>query len=319
MFLLNYEYFLRIVELKSISKAAESLFISQPSLSKYLQRLENHVGAELFDRKQAPLKLTLSGQLFYEYILKSIEDERSLQIQIGEIKNADRARITIGMPLWRANTLLPAFLPQFTQKHPLVQIDLTEGPAAVLEGAIAKNEIDFGLMNLPVNYANVSYVPIVEEHIFLVGSRRNAFLQSYLPGVSDSSPYPHANIRDFTGQPFILTQPGQHITTFVNSALSRNSLELNCVFRTSNVSTAVNLAAANMGFTFVPEFGTQGQQFPRDDVELFTFNDPPLRCTFAAVYKKNKYLSKAASAFISELQEFASACIIHTRNPEDPR
>ena len=308
MFCGNYEYFLRIVEQKSISKAAESLFISQPSLSKYLQRLENYVGAELFDRKQTPLRLTLAGQLFYDYLIRSIEEERKLQIQIDEVKNADRARITIGMPLWRASTLLPAFLPLFSQKHPLVHIDLVEGSAAILENAIAKNEIDFGLMNLPVNYANVSYVPILEEHIFLVGSRQNAFLQAYLPSVRDGGSHPHVDIRDFTGQPFILTQPGQHITTFVNSALSRNSLELNCVFRTSNVSTAVNLAAANMGFTFVPEFGTQGRQFPRESVRLFTFNDPPLRCTFAAVYKKNHYLSKAASAFISELQSFAVSC-----------
>lgn len=310
MLFLNYEYFLRIVELKSISKAAESLFISQPSLSKYLHRLEMHIGAELFDRKQSPLKLTLSGQLFYEHLLKSIEAERNLQTQINEIKNADRASITIGMPLWRANTLLPEFLPQFAQRHPLVQIDLVEGSAAVLEGAIAKNEIDFGLMNLPVNYANVSYTPIVEEHIFLVGSKKNPFLQSYLAKRPDTPPYLHIDIHDFADQPFILTQPGQHITTFVNSALSRNRLELNCIFRTSNVSTAVNLAATNMGFTFVPEFGTNSRQFPRSDVELFTFNDPPLRCTFAAVYKKNKYLSKAASAFIAELQEFAAACVI---------
>ena len=203
---------MRIVEMKSISKAAESLFITQPSLTKYLQRLEAAVGAELFDRKRSPLQLTYSGQMFYDYVLKVTAEEKAMRTRISEIKNSSRANITLGMPLWRANTLLPEFLPHFLKKNPLVHIDLVEGSASVLESAIAKEEIDFGLMNLPVNYANVSYEPIVEEHVLLVGSKTNAFVQEYLASCKVERGLPHADICDFAEHPFIMTQPGQHIT-----------------------------------------------------------------------------------------------------------
>lgn len=67
---------------------------------------------------------------------------------------------------------------------------------------------------------------------------------------------------------------------------------------------AVNLAASGLGFTFVPELGTRGAFFPADKLSLFTVDDPPLRCTLAAVYKRSGYFSSVAQLFIQELKEF---------------
>ena len=301
----NYDYFLKIIACGNISKAAESLFISQPSLTKYLQRLEADLGVELFERKQQPLKLTYAGTCFYDYVKHISEQEKTLRDKISEIKNKGRAKITIGMALWRANVLLPEFLPVFMQRHPLIQVHLKEGSAATLESAIMNEEVDFCVMNLPVTYANVYYEPIIEEHIFMVGSRQSPLVERLTAGQFDAPPR-HADIHVFTAQPFILTQPEQHITNYVNSMLSRNNVELNCVFRTANVSTAVNLAAANVGFTFVPEIGTHSSYFPWEKVALFTVDSPPLTCTFAAVYKKTRYLSDASQIFIRELKNFCS-------------
>lgn len=303
MFLPNYEYFLRILEYGNISKAAESLFISQPSLTKYLQRLEQELGTELFDRSQSPLKLTDAGICFYEYVKQVAEQEKTLLAKIDEIKHKGRAKITIGMALWRANVLLPEFLPIFMKRHPLIQIQLKEGSASVLENAIMNEEIDFSIVNLPVTYANVYYEPITDEHIFLVGSRSSPLVQRLTSNQFDGPPR-HADIHVFAQQPFVLTQPGQHITAYVDDMLSRNNIELDCIFRTANVSTAVNLAAANVGFTFVPEIGTHSSHFPMKDVALFTVDSPPLKCTLVAVYKKNLYLSEASQIFIRELRDF---------------
>jgi len=303
MLSINYEYFLKIVEYRSISQAAEHLFVSQPSLTKYLQRLENSVGATLFDRKQTPLKLTLAGEYFLEYVLQMQKEEKWLNTRIEEIQNKGRDSITIGMPLWRSSVLLPEFLPGFYKRHPLIQIKLVEGPASLLEESIRTDEIDFGIMNLPVNYADITYETLAKEYIFLMGSREMPAVQEILRR-HQGDEYPHADIDALRAQPFILTQPGQHLTDFINKMLSRHNLTLNCVLRTRNVATAVNLAAAGLGFTFIPALGTQSHDFPADRVALFTVDDPILRCTLAAVYKKEKYLSSAMKLFLSEFHEF---------------
>ncbi len=299
----NYDYFLKIVEYRSISQAAEHLYVSQPSLTKYLQRLENSVGATLFDRSQSPLKLTLAGEYFLEHVLQMQKEEKWLNTRIDEIQNQGRDQITIGMPLWRSAVLLPEFLPGFYKRHPLIQIKLVEGSASLLEESIRTDKIDFGIMNLPVNYADVSYEAMAEENIFLVGSNHMPAVQEILRRHHGEG-YPHADIDALRAQPFILTQAGQHLTDFINEMLSRHNLNLNCIFRTRNVATAVNLAAAGLGFTFVPALGTQSRDFPADRTALFTIDDPILRCTLAAVYKKNKYQSAAMKLFLSEFHEF---------------
>lgn len=304
MLLPNYEYFLRIVEYKSISKAAESLYISQPSLTKYLQKLESELNIQLFDRKQTPMKLTDAGLYFFDYVKRVEREEHDLLTRVSEIKNAGRATLTIGMALWRSSVILPEFLPIFFERHPMISIRLQEGSAATLESALMNDDVDFCVMNLPVNYTNVSYEPIIDEYIFLIGSHRFPLVQQLEEELA-ADPYRRTDIRRFADQPFILTQPGQHITEYVNSMLSRHNVELRCLMRTSNVTTAVNLAASGIGFTFVPELGTHSRFFPSQDVSLFIVNTPPLRCTLAAVYKKSSYLSAAAQLFIQELQQFS--------------
>lgn len=302
----NYEYFLAILEHGNISRAADKLYISQPSLTKYLQRLEQAVGAQLIDRTQNPVRLTLAGRYFRDYVIRIQEEEKNLRKKIYEIRNEGRDEITIGMALWRANVLLPAFLPVFTQKHPLIQVNLVEGAGAVLEKALLEEKIDFSIVNLPVQTQEVNVIELLKEHIFLVGSLQNETILRALSESPSQQGYPHIDLRAIADEPFILTQPNQHITNYINAFLSRIGIRLNAVFRTANVGTAVNLAAADMGFTFVPELGTKSPTFPSEKVALFTMDEPPLTCDFAAVYKKGRYLSQASKLFIRELAEFCT-------------
>ena len=74
----NYEYFAAIVEAGSLTRAAEQLYISQPSLSQYVKRLEANLGVELFDRSTSPLRLTYTGERYYQYVLQLMKlDEMS--------------------------------------------------------------------------------------------------------------------------------------------------------------------------------------------------------------------------------------------------
>ncbi len=300
---INEEYFLKIVETQNISKAAEALYISQPSLTKYLQRLETKLGVELFYRTNNAMRLTAAGRYLYEYITSVTKEESRLQTRIREVQNLGRDTLTIGMPLWRSNVLLPEFMPFFHEKYPLIDIRLREGKAADIEAWIRTEEVDLGVMNLPVNYAEISYYELATEYVLLAASRKNRLIAKYR-SADNGEAYPHIDIHEVAECPYILTKEGQHITDFIDQMVSRNHIELNCVFRTSNVGTAINMAATNFGFTFVPEFGTFSRFFPRDDLFLFTVDDPPLRCTLAAVYKKTHYLSHASRIFISTLREF---------------
>lgn len=85
----NFEYFIAIAEEGSISKAAERLYISQPSLSKYLKRLEENFGEELFCRESYPLKLTKAGELYLSYVKELTKKETRLLEELSYLRNSE--------------------------------------------------------------------------------------------------------------------------------------------------------------------------------------------------------------------------------------
>lgn len=304
----NYQYFIVIAESKSISKAADSLFISQPSLSKYLKRLEGELGVKLVDRSKKPIKLTYAGELLYDYYQRGLIAEKNLKSKIDEYKNGGYGSINVGISQWRSNTLIADFMPTFMMQNPQILVQFTEGRALVLERLIAEEQVDFALMNLPINYANTYYTVITEEHLLLAGRKDDPFIQEKIEkcGGDLYANYHKADIHDFVGKPFVLTMPGQHITHAVEKICSRNDIQLKAIMRTSNVSTAVNLAVQGLGYTFIPEFGTKSRFFPKNELELFYIDDPPCVQTFTAVYKRSRYLTAPSIKFIAELKAFAA-------------
>ena len=87
MVLHNYEYFVAIVDEGSLTKAAEHLYVSQPSLSQYLKRLEANLGVELFDRSASPLRLTYTGERYYQYVLQMMKLDENIRREFQDIKN----------------------------------------------------------------------------------------------------------------------------------------------------------------------------------------------------------------------------------------
>ena len=108
MVLHNYEYFVAIVDEGSLTKAAEHLYVSQPSLSQYLKRLEANLGVELFDRSASPLRLTYTGERYYQYVLQMMKLDENIRREFQDIKNQTSGRLRLGVALWRGACLSPA-------------------------------------------------------------------------------------------------------------------------------------------------------------------------------------------------------------------
>ena len=97
MVLHNYEYFVAIVDEGSLTKAAEHLYVSQPSLSQYLKRLEANLGVELFDRSASPLRLTYTGERYYQYVLQMMKLDENIRREFQDIKNQTSGRLRLGV------------------------------------------------------------------------------------------------------------------------------------------------------------------------------------------------------------------------------
>ena len=160
-------YAAQVAEYRSISKAADVLYLSQPTLSQHISKLETQLGCKLFDRNTIPLKLTYEGEVFIDYALKILELEKSLIHRMQSSKNVINGRITIGIPTCYGATILPKVLPVFKQQFPHVEIQLIEESSTTLETLLEKNLIDLAIMNLPIDNKSLLYETLLIDHVVL--------------------------------------------------------------------------------------------------------------------------------------------------------
>ena len=295
MFVKNPDYFLAIVKERSISRAAERLYLSQPYLSQYLAKLEGSLGVVLLDRSHSPLKLTPAGELFHAYLERQSFLDRQLVSDLRDLQNKKRPLLHIGVSPWRGSTLLPDILPLFEEQYPDVQVVLHEAPVPELGELAEANVIDFCVMQPPDNLTELTYEPVMRERIFLVVHRDHPLLQG-LDSTYDA-PRPFPNLRLLERERVMLLPPDWRLSKLLYNVFSVHSVEPQNILITTNTTTAINLAAEKMGFAFLQESGVSRTPY-LDRLACFTIGEPPLSCPLAVVYKKNGFLSPAARTFI---------------------
>ena len=303
MFVKNPDYFLAIVKERSISKAAERLYLSQPSLSQYLAKLEGSLGVVLLDRAHSPLKLTPAGELFHAYLERQSFLDRQLVSDLRDLQDKKRPVLHIGASPWRGSTLLPDILPLFQEQYPDVQVVLHEAPVPELGELAVANVIDFCVMQPPDSLEELTYEPVMRERVFLVGRRDHPMLQGLESSWDDPRPFP--DLRLLERERLIMLPENWRLSKQLYNVFSVHNVEPQNILVTTNTTTAINLAAEKMGFAFLQESGLSHTPY-LDRLACFTLGEPPLTCPLAVVYKKNGFLSPAARAFIDLIKELYS-------------
>ena len=303
MFVKNPEYFLTIVKERSISRAAERLYLSQPYLSQYLAKLERDLGVVLLDRSHTPLKLTAAGELFQAYLERQDFLDRQLVSDLRDLQDNQRPVLHIGVSPWRGSILLPDILPLFTKQYPDVQIVLHEAPVPELGELAAGNVIDFCIMQLPDDLSELAYELVMGERIFLVGRRDHPLLQGLNSTIEHPVPFP--DLHWLERERVVMLPADWRLSRLLYNLFSIHHVDLQDVLVTTNNATAINLAAERMAFAFLQESGISRTPY-LDRLACFTVGDPPLTCPMAAVYKKKGFLSPAARAFIDLTKEYYS-------------
>lgn len=295
MYFKNYHYFLSIVENGGLTKGAQALYLSQPSLSKYLRNLEQQLGTQLFDHSSSPLKLTYAGQRYLEYIRRLQSMERQFASELADICGGEAGMIRVGIAPWRGSILLPALLPAFRKVYPHVQIDILEGRSQQIEGAMIQGKLDLCLMNLPSHYAGQTVQKVLwNERLLLVGNREHPAVQKAMTQPPEKATgFRSIDLRFLENEHFITMKPGQNVAIAAEKLLDALDLTPKSTWSTENMTTAIHMVSAGMGFTMMPEAGVRFGTLP-DNLEFFTVEHEQQHFPFAAVYRKDQPLSKPA-------------------------
>ena len=299
MFFKNYHYFLTIIEAGGISRAAEKLFISQTSVSKYLKRLESSIGFELFNRESYPLRLTEAGKLYLEYVMDIAAKEKQLVQEFTGLRDGNRGTIKIGTGAWGAFIILPIVLPVFKQQYPNIAIEIQEGLHQEIALMIEYDKIDFALFYSPHNYEYITFEHLFHEPILLAVNKANPILES----ISFDEKIPvntisRENFMRFCQQSFILYKQGLNVREVIRNYFNLLSIKPNVIMETSNIVTALNMVIANMGISFIPGAILRMPEHTQNIV-FFQMEDPPMQWEIGIAYKSGTKPNKQTQELIN--------------------
>ena len=157
-------YFISIVEHHSFSDAAKSLFITQPSLSQTVKKLEQEFNTRLFVHDSTKKQLTASGQLLYEEGKTLVKQFEQLTQHMHHLQTTSKQSIRIGLPTLFAMEFMPLFS-NYMFSHPNVEITMVQGGSFELQQKLAKGDIDLGILSFPKYESSITLEPFSNPKI----------------------------------------------------------------------------------------------------------------------------------------------------------
>ena len=146
------EYIKTVADEKSISSAARKLYIAQPSLSQSLQRIEENLGAKLFNRTPSGLTLTYAGERCYQMACQVLKIYSDFEAEISDINQLKTGRIVMGTTNHLGTVILPEILLEFKENSPSVELEILEDNTGNLEAKLLTGAMDFALLHAPSGF-----------------------------------------------------------------------------------------------------------------------------------------------------------------------
>ncbi|NCB93032.1 MAG: LysR family transcriptional regulator [Clostridia bacterium] len=293
----------------NFSKAASSLYMTQPALSIAIQRVEKSIGMPLFDRSKKPLKLTEAGELYIKKYKQIQQMEHELAQQLNDLSELNTGSLRIGGSHYFNSYILPPVLTKYKKKHPGIQLELLEAGSNDLLNILSEHEIDVTFNCTIKPKDSFHRIPGFIDTILISVPRNmpiNDRLQDYALSAKDIIDKKHQDFSTpalqldaFSELPFILLTPGNNLysrsTTFFNEA----HIIPNVCLQVSQLVTAYHLSRFGMGATFISDLLVS----PEHDSVLFYKIDSPLSIrVFDLVMSNGSYMSNAMKEFIRMFQ-----------------
>jgi LysR family hydrogen peroxide-inducible transcriptional activator len=281
------EQFVAVARTKNFTRAAAGLHLSQPALSRAIQKLEDQLGQPLFDRKPREVVLTDLGELLLDRateILKLVEDTFAELTEAGR-----RGRIRLGTIPTIAPYYLPGLLGSFAEKHPQFSVVVQEDTTEALIKRCSHGEIDLAILALPVVARNLEVEPLFDEELLLV-----------VPAGHPLEKAKQITAQVVDGYPFVMLNEAHCLSENIASFCRQQSIHPVTVERTSQLATVQELVALDHGVSVVPEMARRIDVSDRRVYRSFS-GEKPVR-TVAMMWNPRRFQGKAVKALMEHLR-----------------
>jgi DNA-binding transcriptional LysR family regulator len=289
------ETFCRVADLKSFSKAADDLFLTQPTVSGHILSLEQSLSLRLFDRASREVRLTKSGEVFREYASKLLSLRKNMLNALSEFSRGIRGELSLGSSTIPGEYLLPKLIGDFKKNHPSFVISLKIADTKEVTQYVLQDQVEFGVIGAKLNHPSLHYEKYEEDQIIVVAPSKHPLTRKK-----------RVDLDELLKEPWIIREEGSGTRIAVERALRRKGRTLkqfNVVMEMGSTSSVKEGVKARLGLAFVSGRATEEEirqgSFSRIDVEGLE----PLSRQIYIVSHRRRTLSPMATEFLRFLKE----------------
>ena len=285
------EYFAKTAELQNITKAAEALHLTQPSLSRSISSLESSLQVKLFDRAGRSITLNHYGRIVYSYATRILTQLKAMENELNDATKKEER--TISVTISSASSILPIMISRFNQTSPDTHFAVQQQPPSANYSDFST---DFNFFSTTTPIHNDHTVTLLKEDLLL------AIPHNY-PQASQGS----VRLSDFENYGFISLQSGKDLRTIADYYCSEAGFVPSIFLESDSPFTIREFIKAGLGVAFVPEI--TWCQVREKGIKLMPIRSPKCVRYIHLSWQPDGYLPKKAQRFrdflINHFEEFA--------------
>ncbi len=281
-------YVCAIAETGSFSRAAERCHVAQPSLSQQVLKLEEDLGAKLFDRLGRSVRLTEAGRAFLPHARSILHQMDAARAGVVDKRNDVRGAVAAGVIPTIAPYLMPRYTADFAKKYPDARLRIIEETTPVLVEGLRNLSIDIAILALPLRHKEFELFPIRTEPLFAV-----------LPKNHPRSSAKFLSLKDLRGEQFVMLRDGHCFRDLSIAACARARITPRIAFESGQFSSLLGMVAAGVGITLVPQMAVDRSA----DCSYIRISDARATRTIVAAILRGRSFNRVQQAFLSGIRK----------------
>lgn len=280
-------YVCAIAETGSFSRAAERCHVAQPSLSQQVLKLEEDLGAKLFDRLGRSVRLTEAGRAFLPHARSILHQMEAARASVEDKRTDVRGSVAVGFIPTIAPYIMPRYTADFAKKYPEARLRIVEETTPVLVESLRNLSIDIAVLALPLRHKEFELFPLRTEPIFaaLPKDHRHAGAKSL-------------SLKELRGQQFVMLRDGHCFRDLSIAACARARITPRIAFESGQFSSLLGMVAAGVGITLVPEMAIDSSA----DCSYIRIGDSRATRTIVAAVLRGRSFNRVQQAFLAGIK-----------------
>ncbi len=282
------ESFVTIAKLKSFSKAADKLYLTQPTISNHIHLLESELGTILFNRTNKNITLTRAGDILYEYAISILNKKEHAYFSLNAFKGKIEGILEISSSSIPELYYLTEMICKFSKAYPGVKYNLMKYDTKQVLDKIQNGEIDFGIVGAKKEIPQLEYIDVMDDEIALV-----------IPVKGELSKFSEMSLEDLASLPIILREEGSGSRAAVMDYLKERNIDtdaLNIIAEVESNEAIKKFVEYGLGISFISTRSIQ-KEIRDEALKIIPIGDGSIRRKFYFVYHRKRVLSPLSETF----------------------